>query len=269
MNPTVIALCVLLVGCASPPVSDTPSTSQQADDDPTIAPTPTPIATGVTFETCEQMHGFFPSPTAIFDGLTPAGFTLVTANGGLTTDVFVGWQFCETGSTTGSTNATFERPATFLAALQVVPPEEYGLPPATLDLLVLTWQENTVPVVGILEEWEMSGAEHAVVHLAGAGGGFGTRGRTYEASVSWGTFREEVHINDLTASNAATTYRGWSIGEPLGHVLVSNSPCGTVGTGAGALAFAGDAGAAPPLSLGDAHMVQGCDVTYAWTPLAT
>lgn len=269
LAPLIVA--ALLAGCGAPE-----STTLTAPLETTTGPAagnvtkPIDMPSRVQLGDCEQMHGFFPVPVELLRGAEPNGFTIITSNGGTTTDVFVGWQFCDGGNVTHQGAWTqFERGASFLAALLVespVPGDE-----VTLDLVTLTWHEAVDPVAAWLADWNVTYSTYAPVALSGAGSGLGTTSRTYVTNPPFGTFQQDTQIADGATPNDATTYRVWQVDETdaiRGYVQIDNAPCQTIGMGQAALTFVGSGveniAGAPPLNVGLAHMVDDCDVTYTF-----
>lgn len=277
MRPlALLPLLLILAGCASPDAATTtngPGGDASTPGDGTGGNSTSAVASaalfgpGVAMQDCVQLHSFMPTPAAIFEGVAPAGFTLATTNGGATTEVFVGWQFCDGGFSRVDGEATpkeFPDGATFLAALQVVPPTGLATDEAILDLYPLTWVEEQVLATRLLAAWQVPRVETGTIeNFASTDSDVVTR-RTYTAETSFGTFTAENLIQNAAAVNAANAYRVWvdANASVLGYVRIENGNSTTIGEGASALAFNGDVGSAPPVNHGMAHMVEEADVTY-------
>ncbi len=277
MRVLLVVLVVIVAGCASSSDDETPgpettTSGASGQGNGTTTPGSIPLeAVGANLAECEQLHTFMPTPAALFDGMVPSGYTLITD--GATTDVFVFWQFCDNGSTRLPTQvlaSKFDGGATFLAALQVTPPTGLANDTALLDLIPLTWAEDEALMTGVLTAWGVPGVETASVFLSGSGGGVGVDEREYDASPAVGRFSAVTAISPEGGTNDANAYRVWvpADGGAAGYVRIENSQCNTIGSGAGTLQFAGSPTAAPVLRAGQAHLVDGAQVAYRYVDLS-
>jgi hypothetical protein len=281
-----LLLSGLLAGCSddkptdgAPAVSRTSTGPLAAALNNTTALPARPIT--LEFQDCLQLHTFFPYPIAVFTQLgfeVPDGFQLDSEDG-VTVDVFIAWWFCPTGLLNDTQNAPFAEVGSMFVGMPVIPPSDLAArdPKAEapqLDLLPLTWIISSQLSARFLDE--IPGLAGGFVETGDVavtttlqGGVVATRGMT--AHASFGTFDVDAAFQAMPGENPAGRYRMWLVPDedPITAYLdIANAAGTTLGSGQADLRFQGDTDTgAPPITVGDSHVVDEASVVMVVVPL--